>query len=76
MPNLGPMELIAIIAVALLVFGAGRIADLGKGLGQGIKNFKQGLREASDDEDAAAAKKDVKAKSAKEPKEKEPAEEV
>jgi sec-independent protein translocase protein TatA len=73
MPNLGPMELIAIIAVALLVFGAGRIADLGKGLGQGIKNFKQGLREAGDDEEAAAAKKDVKVKTAKE---KEAAEEV
>lgn len=72
MPNLGPMELIAIIAVALLVFGAGRIADLGKGLGQGIKNFKQGLREAGDDEEAAAAKKDVKAKA----KDKEAAEEA
>ena len=35
-----------IAVVALLLFGAGRIADIGKGLGQGIKNFKQGLREA------------------------------
>ncbi|MGH7272280.1 MAG: twin-arginine translocase TatA/TatE family subunit, partial [Polyangiaceae bacterium] len=34
--------------VALLLFGAGRIADIGKGLGQGIKNFKQGLKEADD----------------------------
>lgn len=56
--NLGPQELIVIVIVALLLFGAGRIADIGKGLGQGIKNFKQGLREASEDEELA--KKDKK----------------
>jgi sec-independent protein translocase protein TatA len=46
MGNLGPMEILLIALVALLLFGAGRIADIGKGLGQGIKNFKQGLKEA------------------------------
>jgi sec-independent protein translocase protein TatA len=35
---------IALLAHDLLLFGAGRIADIGKGLGQGIKNFKQGLK--------------------------------
>lgn len=48
MPNLGPLEFIVITTVALLLFGAGRIADIGKGLGQGIKNFKHGLSEAGD----------------------------
>jgi sec-independent protein translocase protein TatA len=47
--SLGAPEIIVIALIALLVFGAGRIADVGKGLGQGIRNFKQGLREASDD---------------------------
>ena len=49
--GLGAPELIVIALIALLLFGAGRIADIGKGLGQGIKKFKQGLKEAGDDEE-------------------------
>jgi len=45
MGNIGATEILLIALVALLLFGAGRIADIGKGLGQGIKNFKQGLKE-------------------------------
>ena len=50
MGNIGPGELLIIGLIALLLFGAGRIADIGKGLGQGISNFKKGLKEADDDE--------------------------
>ena len=49
MGSIGPMELLLIAFVALLVFGAGRVADVGKGLGQGIRNFKEGLREGDDE---------------------------
>jgi sec-independent protein translocase protein TatA len=62
MANLGPLEIGMILIVIVLLFGAGRIADVGKGLGQGIKNFKQGLREVAEDDDAAkdeAAKKEA-----------------
>lgn len=59
--GVGPTELIVIVLIALLVFGAGRIADIGKGLGQGIKNFKQGLREAADDDAQAQAENAEKA---------------
>jgi sec-independent protein translocase protein TatA len=45
MGNLGPMELALIALVALLLFGAGRIASVGKGFGQAIKEFKQGVRD-------------------------------
>ncbi len=48
MGSIGPGELMIIALIALLLFGAGRIADIGKGLGQGIKNFKQGLKDADD----------------------------
>ncbi len=48
MGNVGVTEILLIALVALLLFGAGRIADIGKGLGQGIKNFKQGLKEAEE----------------------------
>jgi sec-independent protein translocase protein TatA len=59
MPNIGPTELLVIALIAILLFGAGRLADIGKGLGQGIKNFKQGLKEADEierDRKADAAK--------------------
>jgi sec-independent protein translocase protein TatA len=52
MGNLGPMELALIALVALLLFGAGRIASVGKGLGQAIREFKQGVK----DDPAAAPK--------------------
>ena len=52
MGSIGAPELIVIALIALLLFGAGRIADIGKGLGQGIKNFKQGIKEANDDDGA------------------------
>ncbi len=46
------------IAVAFLVlFGAGKFADIGKGLGQGIRNFKAGVREAGEDDAKAAREK-------------------
>ena len=63
--GLGAPELIVIALIALLLFGAGRIADIGKGLGQGIKNFKQGLKEASDDEDDSPPKKADKSEKSK-----------
>ena len=50
MGRLSITELLLILGVALLLFGAGRIADIGKGLGEGIKNFKKGLK---DDDDPA-----------------------
>jgi sec-independent protein translocase protein TatA len=54
MGNIGPGELIIIALIALLLFGAGRIADIGKGLGQGIKNFKKGLKEEGEDPEKKA----------------------
>lgn len=39
----GLTEILIILGIALLIFGAGRLADIGKGLGEGIRNFKKGL---------------------------------
>jgi sec-independent protein translocase protein TatA len=60
MGNIGPGELVIIALIALLLFGAGRIADIGKGLGQGIKNFKKGLKDEEDGEKKAAEAKEKK----------------
>jgi sec-independent protein translocase protein TatA len=45
--NLGMPELLVILVIIVLIFGASRLAGLGKGLGQAIRGFKQ---EMSDDE--------------------------
>ena len=42
--KLGLPEILIILAVALLIFGPSKLADLGKGLGEGIKNFKNALK--------------------------------
>ena len=44
MGRIGGGELLLIALIALLLFGAGRLADIGKGLGEGIKNFKKGIK--------------------------------
>lgn len=46
--NMGPGELALIGLVALLIFGAGRVATLGKGLGDGVRNFKRALRDGDE----------------------------
>jgi sec-independent protein translocase protein TatA len=60
MGNIGPGELLIIGLIALLLFGAGRIADIGKGLGQGISNFKKGLKEADEDDKPKKTEKSEK----------------
>lgn len=45
--SIGPMELLVILLVALLLFGGKKIPELAKGLGQGIKNFKEALNDTN-----------------------------
>ena len=47
--SLGPGEILIIGLIALVLFGGGRIASMGKGLGEGIRNFKKGLKEVHED---------------------------
>ena len=47
---IGPIELILILALALLIFGATRIPKIARSLGIGVKEFKKGLKE-KDEED-------------------------
>jgi sec-independent protein translocase protein TatA len=60
MGNLGPGELLIILLIAVVLFGAGKFADIGKGLGQGIRNFKKGMRDTAEDDEKAAKKDDLK----------------
>lgn len=47
--NLRLPELIVILIVVLLLFGAKRIPDLMKSMGKGVKSFKQGMKEVEDE---------------------------
>ena len=51
MPNIGPMELVIVLVVALLILGPKRLPQAGRSLGQGMREFKDSLTGSS----AAAA---------------------
>jgi len=46
--NLGLPELLVIFAIIILLFGANRLPALGKGLGDGIRGFKDGMKGTDD----------------------------
>lgn len=49
MPSLGIPELMIIFLIIMVLFGASRLPQIGKGLGEGIKNFKRGLKAGEDE---------------------------
>lgn len=54
MGRLGLPELLVIFVILVLLFGAAKIPQLGKGLGEAIRNFKKGLSSGDDDEQKPA----------------------
>jgi sec-independent protein translocase protein TatA len=46
--ELAPMHWVVVAVVALLLFGPKKLPELGKGIGEGIKNFKEGLKQGTD----------------------------
>ena len=65
MPNLGMGELVIILLIVLLVFGASRLPQIGEGLGKAIKGLKRGLN-TDDDIEVTAKEKRVPSKSSAE----------
>ncbi len=47
-PNLGPWEILLILVVVLLVFGAKRLPEMGAAMGKGIREFKKNISEMKD----------------------------
>lgn len=45
MPRVGIPELLIILAIIIVIFGANRLPGLGRGIGSAIKNFKDGLKD-------------------------------
>jgi sec-independent protein translocase protein TatA len=48
MPNVGPMEIIVVLIIALIVFGPKKLPELGKSLGKGINEFKGSITASHD----------------------------
>jgi sec-independent protein translocase protein TatA len=51
MPNIGPMELVIVLVIALVVLGPKRLPDAGKAVGKGMREFKESLSSNSRDDD-------------------------
>ncbi|MBN1224757.1 MAG: twin-arginine translocase TatA/TatE family subunit [Candidatus Aminicenantes bacterium] len=47
----GPTELLLIVLIIVIIFGARRLPELGKSLGEGIKNFKKSISPKDKDEE-------------------------
>ena len=55
--GLGTTELIIILVLVLIIFGAGKLPQVGGALGKGLRNFKDGVKEGSDDQPEAPKEK-------------------
>ena len=49
MPNIGPWEIILLLLLALLLFGAKRLPEIGRSLGRGMREFKDSVSGNNDD---------------------------
>lgn len=59
--DIGPSELIIILVIVLLLFGPGRIANIGGEMGKAIAEFRKGLAKGADQDEPAAPKPEVPA---------------
>jgi sec-independent protein translocase protein TatA len=55
---LGPWQIVLIVVVVLLIFGGKKIPELMKGLGQGMKEFKNAVKEKPEEKEMPAKKED------------------
>jgi sec-independent protein translocase protein TatA len=61
MGRLGLPELLIILAIIIVIFGANRLPGLGRGIGSAIKNFKDEFKEKEDDKEKDEDKRDRRA---------------
>jgi len=58
--GLGTQELIIILVLVLIIFGAGKLPQVGGALGKGLRNFKQGMKESEEEKEDAKELEDKK----------------
>ncbi|GBD18265.1 Sec-independent protein translocase protein TatAd [bacterium HR27] len=64
MPNLGWQELLIILFIVVIIFGASKLPEIGRGLGQSIREFRQAAREAQETQQAEQAQSNLPDKTA------------
>jgi len=55
--GIGMQELLVILVIVLIIFGANKLPQIGEGLGKGIRNFKRATKEKDREENEASLKK-------------------
>jgi sec-independent protein translocase protein TatA len=55
MPNVGPLELIVVLIIALVIFGPKRLPELGRSMGRGIREFRSSVSGKDKDEESQPA---------------------
>lgn len=59
MPHLGPMELIIILVIVIIIFGVGKLPEIGGALGKGIKEFKHASNDIDEIKDEVKDMTDI-----------------
>jgi sec-independent protein translocase protein TatA len=60
--NIGPLEIVVVLIIALIVFGPKRLPELGRSLGKGIREFRGSLSgDSGDEEDEPAPQGEIEA---------------
>ena len=56
MPNVGPLELVVVLIIALVIFGPKRLPELGRSMGKGIREFRSSISGKGDDDEDEPSK--------------------
>ena len=61
MPNVGPLEIAVVLIIVLIIFGPKRLPELGKSMGNGIREFKNSLSGDKDDDSPEEKQRELQA---------------